>query len=105
MVKTRSGLVTKAAPAKSQKKTFSSGSDSDRDSDRDTDAVFRYPKCTKKGQHGRCATCARAGFTRDGLVAYMKANPRRAMPSAPVRRSAPPHEKLISLGIILQSDV
>ena len=55
--------------------------------------VYRYPPCKKKLQsikHGKCAACAKAGFTKQEYVDYVKANPRRSMPSAPQRRRAPP---------------
>lgn len=53
---------------------------------------WRYPECPQKGKknHGRCAVCARAGFTKKEYEEYFKANPRRALPRPPVQRRAPP---------------
>lgn len=56
----------------------------------ESDPEWRYPPCKVGGNHGMCASCCRAGFTKQGYVDYFNANPRRALPRPPERRSAPP---------------
>ena len=105
MVKTRSGLTTNSSQGAA---TSISPSDGARNEEmpittttsggprrvttvaaEDAD-VYRYPQCTRAGQHGMCQACAMAGFTREGYVKYFNENPRRALPRPPVRRGAPP---------------
>ena len=99
MVKTRSGLETSsgtgsAAAGKIRSKIRSvvkrkkeSGKKAKTENG---EAQWRYPPCPQKGrQHGRCAVCVRAGFTRKGYEEYFYANPRKALPRPPQRLQAP----------------
>jgi hypothetical protein len=55
----------------------------------ENDPEWRYPPCKIGGNHGMCASCCRAGFTKQGYIDYFHANPRKALPRPPERRSAP----------------
>jgi hypothetical protein len=103
MVKTRSGMVTKTRARSSggaEKKEEAAATATTMDGDaggaaetameEEGDGVYRYPKCRREGQHGMCAACAMAGFTKAGYIKYFNENPRRALPRPPVRRGAPP---------------
>ena len=83
MVKTRSGLTTQPSKKESGLST------------KQKKETWRYPRCKRHPRGGvMCASCARAGFTKEGYEQHFKQNKgRHALPRPAVRTGAPPTRK------------
>ena len=90
MVKTRGGIDTAKAATRRTGGTASASKKVKKSKPTAAVTEERYGKCTQHPKGGvMCVSCAMAGFTKEGYKAFVYANPRRALPRPPERRSAP----------------